>query len=54
MKTRIIITIPGVLKRAMTLASISRECSQAEVIRTALYEHLKDLIQRMEANDESS
>ncbi len=49
MKTRLIITLPDVLKKAITLSSILRGCSQAEVIRTALYEHLRDLIKKQES-----
>jgi metal-responsive CopG/Arc/MetJ family transcriptional regulator len=41
MKKRVIISLPDALKRVVEKAAKHRGCSQAEIIRTALYTHLK-------------
>jgi metal-responsive CopG/Arc/MetJ family transcriptional regulator len=43
--TRMIITIPKNVKRAIEMASAVRGCSESEVVRTALYYHLKEYIE---------
>jgi metal-responsive CopG/Arc/MetJ family transcriptional regulator len=46
MKKRIIISLPDALKRVIEKAAKHRGCSQAEIIRTALYTHLKDFLSK--------
>lgn len=46
--TRMIITIPKNVKRAIETASVIRECSESEVVRIALYYHLKEYIEKEE------
>jgi len=41
---RFIVTLPQGLQRAMRMAAEYRGCSQSEVVRAALYEHLKDFV----------
>jgi hypothetical protein len=43
-KQKLLITIPVALKRAVEKAAEYRGCSQAEIVRTALYEHLKSFV----------
>jgi len=43
-----IITIPKNVKRAIETASVIRECSESEVVRIALYYHLKEYIENEE------
>lgn len=43
-KEKLLITIPVALKRAIVKAALYRGCSQAEIVRTALYAHLKDFV----------
>ena len=42
---RLILSLPEALRRVLRKASEHRGCSQAEIVRTALYEHLKDFLQ---------
>ena len=44
-KSRLIITLPDALKRTINKASKRRGCSKAEIVRTALYDHLKEFIE---------
>lgn len=44
MKSRLIVSFPEALIRVIRKASKHRGCSQAEIIRTATYEHLKDFL----------
>jgi len=44
MYTRMIISIPKAVKDAIELASIDRDCSESEVVRTSLYIHLKSYL----------
>ena len=38
---RMIVTLPKFLKEAISLVAEQRGCSQSEVVKLALYEHLK-------------
>ena len=40
-KKHFLVTLPDGLYRAIKKASESRGCSKAEIVRTALYDHLK-------------
>ena len=46
MKKRMIISLPDALRRIIEKAAKHRGCSQAEIIRTALYAHLKDFLSK--------
>lgn len=41
---RILVSLPQALRRVIKRAAEHRGCSQAEIIRAALYEHLSDLL----------
>ena len=41
-KNRLIVSLPSALKRIVEKSAKHRGCSQAEIIRAALYEHLSD------------
>lgn len=43
---RIIVTLPPILKRVLEQTADHRECSNAEIVRAALYEHLREAIQQ--------
>jgi len=43
--SKLLVCLPEALRRVLRKASEHRGCSQAEIIRTALYEHLKDFLQ---------
>ena len=49
MNNRFIMNVPEALKRAVKNAAQYRKCSQAEVVRAALYGHLKSFIEKDEA-----
>jgi len=42
--TRFIVTLPTGLRRVLKTAAGHRGCSQAEVVKAALYGHLKDFL----------
>jgi len=44
-KEKFLITLPVALKRAVIKAASYRGCSQSEIIRTALYDHLRDFVE---------
>ena len=43
---RIIVTLPPVLRRVLDETAEHRECSVAEVVRAAIYDHLREVVQR--------
>ena len=43
---RMLITIPRSVKSAIERASLDKECSEAEIVRVALYYHLKEYIKQ--------
>lgn len=45
-KKRLIISLPQALRRVIRKAAEHRGCSQAEIIRTALYSHLEDFLSK--------
>ena len=50
---RIIITLPPALKRVLENASEHRGCSQTEVIKSALYEHLRNFIEKDDEKEQT-
>ena len=44
-KTRLIVTLPDTLQKAIATASKRRGCSKAEIVRTSLYDYLKHFIE---------
>ena len=49
---RLILTLPKALKRVVEKAAEHRNCSQAEIVKAALYEHLANFL--VEDNQEST
>lgn len=47
-KEKLLITMPVALKRATINAAKYRGCSQAEIVRTALYDHLKGFVEEQD------
>lgn len=43
-KPRLIFTLPLALKQAVEQAAEHRGCSQAEIVKAALYEHLRQFL----------
>jgi len=41
---KFIVTLPPALKRVVEKAAQHRGCSQAEIVKAALYEHLREFI----------
>lgn len=49
-KEKLLITMPMALKKATINAARYRGCSQAEIVRTALYDHLKGFVAEEDRN----
>jgi hypothetical protein len=47
-KEKLLITMPVALKRATINAARYRGCSQAEIVRAALYSHLKGFVEEQD------
>ncbi|GEM_PF-3362961 len=48
---RFLVTLPQGLRRAMKLAAENRGCSQAEIVKAALYQHLKEFVLETDKKD---